>query len=580
MDDELTHELENIWKLKQLDTAPKQQKVDMNSEDMLMQLLVSHAVIDAKEYPILSFEDYEQLKQHHTKLKNRIQHAIAKLQVDKKIQETSHSLSNLSSNKNRESVMILWNEAVQADKKVKQLSQQLDQLKAEEIEAQYRILQHTAGILCLGLQKLEKKTSSGVHTDDIKTQQKIQQLQSELETITHALKSILLNYKIQPITHSPTHLLSILETQVHAQSQQIGLADERHHVDITNQKKLEFQLRVAQETSRDLQQQQALDTTMQHELQKEYDQIAQLKSTIAEMEIKASQLQSQSTVLQDREKSLKAEMEQYRDQVFQLRIEKEKLERTTKRHSLLSDSGNVEARYEQQSEEQAQEYQGQLREQAAYLEKITHQYEGLRQEHDQLTATCRDLEHLIREKQKLLDARDLQLQQLEADLQQAKKPSPSLHHAADQESLQQLQAIFSEKEAAWIEQSAAMEANYEGILREFDRLTGSAVEFETDKSNYERRIEQLTQEVKELEATLTEEKTKHLGYGQDTATTATLRKEFRKMINEMKADHERTLAREAEEKKRLEKQLKDLKHERDMSRYERINKGVQTLFMA
>ncbi|RCH78592.1 hypothetical protein CU097_000890, partial [Rhizopus azygosporus] len=51
---------------------------------------------------------------------------------------------------------------------------------------------------------------------------------------------------------------------------------------------------------------------------------------------------------------------------------------------------------------------------------------------------------------------------------------------------------------------------------------------------------------------------------------------FRKMINDMQLEHQRALEKEAEEKKQLEKQLKDLKHEREMARYERINKGVQT----
>ncbi|KAF1806126.1 hypothetical protein FB192DRAFT_1263798, partial [Mucor lusitanicus] len=157
----------------------------------------------------------------------------------------------------------------------------------------------------------------------------------------------------------------------------------------------------------------------------------------------------------------------------------------------------------------------------------------------------------------------VQINQLESEIQQQRSMAKSQPKqvGGNQEALQQLQAIFSEKEAAWIEQSAAMEANFEGILKEFDRLTGTAMEFETDKMNYERRIEKLTQEVKDLESSLAHEKTKNLGHASDTPTTASLRKEFRKMITDMKADHQRTLDREAEEKRRLEKQLKDLKHE-------------------
>lgn len=66
IEDDLAHELENIWKLKSNKHNPQlvtKEKVDMNSEDMLLQLLISHAVIEAKDYQVLSFEDYELLKQ-------------------------------------------------------------------------------------------------------------------------------------------------------------------------------------------------------------------------------------------------------------------------------------------------------------------------------------------------------------------------------------------------------------------------------------------------------------------------------------------------------------------------------------
>lgn len=66
VEDDLTQELENIWKLKSNNTHQNQQKplrIDINSEEMLLQLLISHAVIDARDYKILSFEEFEQLKQ-------------------------------------------------------------------------------------------------------------------------------------------------------------------------------------------------------------------------------------------------------------------------------------------------------------------------------------------------------------------------------------------------------------------------------------------------------------------------------------------------------------------------------------
>lgn len=549
-------------------------------------------------------------------------------------------------------MLLLLDEAVEADRKVKILTQRLTELKSEEIETQYQILQHTAGVLCLGLQKMEStpKTSTPPispqtkrSTSSLSHQQKLQDLKSEFETITHTLKNMLKRYDLKSNvsqTLSATQLLDRLETQLDnykSESNQLESklrsAEERHRLESMSEKKLQFQLRAARE--KNLNMQQEIDTMhaknkldwlpplqqdsfdfaddsqirigeletelimtkenqqrVEQELQKGYAEIAQLQATVTEMEIQSSKIQSQVAVFQSREDALKSEMEQYRDQVSKFRTDKEQWERTMKRRTVmqvLNNENNVnpaelEAKYEQQLEEQEQEYQAQLKEQAAFLDKTTRQCEQLRQEHDKLSATCRDLEILIRDKQKALDARDVQVSKLQSELllqqqqQQKLTAAPATH--PNEESLQQLQALFSEKETAWIEQSSAMEANFEGILKEFDRLTGTAMEFETDRRNYEKRIEKLTQEVQDLETSLTEEKSKNLGYEADTPTTASLRKEFRKMINDMKADHQRTLEREAEEKKRLEKQLKDLKHEREMSRYERMNKGVQTLFFA
>ncbi|KAL7314263.1 hypothetical protein PS15m_005860 [Mucor circinelloides] len=649
VEDDLSQELENIWKLKSNtpQQPQKEVKVDINSEDMLMQLLISHAVIDAREYKVLSFEEYETLKQHHARLKKRVQNSIAKLELDKKIQETSHSLSNLSFNKNRESVMLLLDEAVEADKKVKILTQRLNELQSEEVETQYQILKHTAGVLCLGLQKLENtyqltspKISSPLKHVSPKNQ--LHDLHSQLDNITQALKKVLLKYDVHAIIgpHSTANdLLDQLETQLNSyktQSKQLesklASAEEKSRLESMSEKKLAIQLKAAHEknTSAEAkvsQLQQEIDKMMsknawlpqddfdfaddrngrieqleselsitresqqrvERELELGYAQVAELKATVANMELQASKIKSQAAVFQNKEQVLKLEVQQYRDEVIQLRTDKEKWERTMKRKTVMQvlnnegpAPGELEAKYEQQLEEQEQEYQAQLKEQAAFLDKTTRQCEHLQQEHDKLSATCKDLELLIREKQKTLDSRDIQINQLESEIQQQKSVAKSQPKqvGGNQEALQQLQAIFSEKEAAWIEQSAAMEANFEGILKEFDRLTGTAMEFETDKMNYERRIEKLTQEVKDLESSLAQEKTKNLGHESDTPTTASLRKEFRKMITDMKADHQRTLDREAEEKRRLEKQLKDLKHEREMSRYERINKGVQTLFMA
>ncbi|KAG2209756.1 hypothetical protein INT47_001904 [Mucor saturninus] len=598
-DDDLIQELESMWKLKSVPTKPPTPKHDMSSEDMLLQLLISHAMIDSREFKVLTFEEFEKLKQHHARLKNRVRNSKAKLELDRKIQETSHSLSNLSFNKNRESVILLLDEAVEADRKVKILTQRLHELTNDEVETQYQILQHTAGVLSLGLQKLEKDRPVPVVDGT-------QQMESLRENLIQLLKKHNISHATDA---SPTSLLDYLEAQLETYQLQSREsedkyrgAQEKQQLLSLSEKKLEIQLRSTQ-TKNDLLKKEmdelllkvkkpVMDWLPQDDFDFQDDdhgnesalaEVAELRETLSQMELNASKVQSQLSVFQSRENGLKKEMEQYRDEAVRLRSQKEEWDRTMKRRTVLqalenAEDGSSTARFEQQLEEQEGEYQAQLKEQAAFLDKTTRACEQLQKDRDELSATCEDLELLIRDKTRALDARDRQIQQLESELHQLKStPTPA---GSSNAALQELQAQFSQKESAWIEQSNTMEADFEGILKEFDRLTGTAMEFETDKRNYERRIQQLTQEVNGLESSLTEEKTKNLGYHEaDTPTTATLRKEFRRMITDMKSDHHRTLEREGQEKSKLEKQLKDLKHEREMFRYERTNKGVQTLFM-
>ncbi|KAI9475935.1 MAG: Up-regulated during septation-domain-containing protein [Benjaminiella poitrasii] len=580
-------ELENIWKFKSnhhmtMPVDQQQPQFDINSEDMILQLLISQALIDACDYKTLTFEEFELLKQRQVRLKTHVKNTTQKLEIDKTIQETSKSLLNLSNNnKNRESVLLLLDEAVEADRKVKILSQRLDELRSEDIETEFQILQHTAGVLCLGLQKFEQTeqrhsihpiSSSSLHkitdTEEDK-KKKVQELQSELHTITSTLQRILKRYDMISIlkkTSSPTEWLDYLDRQ---------LANNLQHIQKTTET-----LASTNEASKNL----------EREIQEGHSQVAELKTIVKTMESETESIRSQAALFQAREDELKREIEQYRDQVLNLRVEEEKARQqyleniATKTSSHPEQQGNnddedIKKYYEQQLEEQELEYQAQLKEQAAFLDKVSQQCERWQEEHDKLSETCKDLDLLIRDKQRALDARDVQINRLEAELKERQSSEQGVYPYQNEE-ITSLQSSFLEREASWIEQSAAMEANYEGILKEFDRLTDTAMEFEKDKINYEQRIENLTHEVKLLRAQLLEEKTRNLGCESDTPTTASLRKEFTKMINDMKVDHQRALEKEAEQKRRLEKQLKNLKHERDMSRYERINKGIQTMFIA
>ncbi|CAO3680259.1 unnamed protein product [Rhizopus stolonifer] len=497
LDDDLNQELENMWKIR---SPTRPIKSEVHQQDLFLQLLISQAVIDAREYKVLSFEEIETLKERREKLRVKVKNSASKLELDKKIQETSHSLSQLASN--RQSILTSRDEALEADQKVDELSRQLKELKVDEIQTQYRILEHTAGVLCHGLQELERKRSSIP----------LSEIRSDQEQITENLIDIMKRHNVQ---YSSTDTLSLLSA-------------------------LEKHMQFGSDNANDL---------------------AQLRSLVTEMETQLIKIRQQASVFERQEQELKRDIENYREQVLTLRLERERHQKSLRRQTLVLEN---DGQLEQQLEEQEQEYLAQLKEQTALLDKTARECERMKKDHDALVATCGDLEWLVKDKARALEARDAQIAQLERELSLG--------------SIGPLQREFSEKEHAWMEQSAALEANFEGILKEFDRLTGTAMEFESDKANYERRIDMLTREVNRLEVRLQEERANNtrLGKNKDTPTTAALRKEFRKIISDIQSEHQNALEKEAEEKKRLEKQLKDLKHEREMARYERINKGVQT----
>lgn len=320
------------------------------------------------------------------------------------------------------------------------------------------------------------------------------------------------------------------------------------------------------------------------ELAKSNDDASKLRSVVADLEVKLSKAESRAATAESKLATLESEVKQHRDEAAELRAEKQRYERVLKRESVMQmmegGSETIKVKYEQQLEEQREEYEAQLHEQRALLNKTTRAQQQLESDREKLEGICKDLEDLIRDKARIVDARDVRINELEAEIQHVKREK---HSSVDRnEILREAQAAFSKREDAWLAQSESMEVNFEGILKEFDRLTGTAMEFETDRMKYEKRIEELTRQVREMDASLTEHRINKLGHHADgeAPTTASLRREFRKLVNDIKSDHQHAMERENKERRELENRLKDLKHEREMARYERVNKGIQTYFTA
>lgn len=96
-----------------------------------------------------------------------------------------------------------------------------------------------------------------------------------------------------------------------------------------------------------------------------------------------------------------------------------------------------------------------------------------------------------------------------------------------------------------------MQAELDGILKEFDRLTRNFLDFDGERQKLENSLDKLQKKCENLENELADEKIKNLGMeaGNEPTTTATLRKEFRKMMAESKDEQQKALHREMEERK-------------------------------
>ncbi|KAF7722130.1 hypothetical protein EC973_003674 [Apophysomyces ossiformis] len=652
----LSVELARLWKSKPDLVKPEDSKSTKahkkmmdQVDDILLQLLISQAMIEARRFQVLSFEQLEDLQQQHSILLERVVNLTSRLAVEIRIKDTARSLAHLDPSNSKEN-------ALEADRKVDHLYTGLSELTEQESNLRRKILEHTAGVLAIGIQKLETEGNQKIRDSDkdagfrdlekklMERETEIQSLRadsfhsdqnsrqmadlrSELEQMTNRLDMIVRRYQLEEedaidnlsdsayrrSIASSTSSLSLLDsvekhltsykTKVQQLERKLEARDREQEFESLSEKKLELQLQAMQtkkeaaearceeliQQSKQASQNSSTELELrlteaeqravraEEELQKAEEEKSRLKLLLAEMELKSNKAQSQATHMSGREKELQEELDKYREEALSLNAEKEKWQRILKRQSLMEiiegDGDTLKTKYEQQLEELSQEYDAQLNEQRALLEKTNKTCEQLRTDRDKSAAICKDLEDLIRDKSRILDARDLQITKLEAELQELRhgsRPNADL-------ALREAQKTFAAREAAWIEQNAAVEANFEGMLKEFDRLTSAAMDFETSRMKYERRIDELSQEIHKLDTALTNERINKLGYGTgDTPTTASLRKEFRSLVNDMKAEHQRQLDREAEENKRLERLLKDMKHDREMLRYERVNKSVQT----
>ncbi|KAL7325796.1 hypothetical protein PS15p_208234 [Mucor circinelloides] len=138
-----------------------------------------------------------------------------------------------------------------------------------------------------------------------------------------------------------------------------------------------------------------------------------------------------------------------------------------------------------------------------------------------------------------------------------------------QQEFDQAKQTFTTRESAFILQSASTEAELERILKEYDRLTRNIVDFNNERKKFENEIQVLHQDKQLLEKRICDDKV-------STIKESSLRKEFRSLMASVKDKHTKAILQELEKQRQLEQELRDIKSDIEMRRWEKVDVAVQT----
>jgi chromosome segregation ATPase len=379
---------------------------------------------------------------------------------------------------------------------------------------------------------------------------------------------------------------------------------------------------------------------IKQELKNTRQELEETKTKLADLEEKAQSAKSRIQSTNEKENEMRNELESLHEQLMTSQEKVRKFEAIMKRQSVLqvvNDGTSIKEEFQQQLAAQEQEYEAQLKERDIIINKLRSDLTNTATDKDNVTQTVRDLEEMLKSKTRTLDQREVTINRLESDIVKFKSELAILKAAADGETssfknkseendgkslgvggndlnklkeeleaaheelkhlrndkekleaqlrqskdtLAKAQAAFSMREESLEKRSETMQAELDGILKEFDRLTRNFLDFDSERQRLENSVDNLQKKCEKLENELADEKLKNMGMDavSEPATTATLRKEFRKMMADLRDEQQKLLHRETEEKKKLENIVRNLKRDKEAERWERANKGTQTAFV-
>ncbi|KAF9346085.1 hypothetical protein BGX26_002435 [Mortierella sp. AD094] len=131
---------------------------DPDSEaDIAVQILISQAAVDSKGFEVLVPQTVENIKRHHATLSSRIAALTARLSLESKIREAAQSLLKLHAD-NKKLARQASEHLEAANRKVDHVATELWKLTQLASDLQKTLLQHTSGVLALGVVRLEDQS--------------------------------------------------------------------------------------------------------------------------------------------------------------------------------------------------------------------------------------------------------------------------------------------------------------------------------------------------------------------------------------------------------------------------------------
>lgn len=152
------------------DARPPQPRTSMSlnlNDPVAMHLLMETAIMDSKDFEILSYEELEHIKKDRDRLRTKVEGARRQLGLEKKMFEAASLMNKLAPEDaqgrkrasffgKRNSSTNVHDDIASTGEKVEKLTADLQNLEAKLQDQDRRIMQHTAGILQLTHKGLKK----------------------------------------------------------------------------------------------------------------------------------------------------------------------------------------------------------------------------------------------------------------------------------------------------------------------------------------------------------------------------------------------------------------------------------------